>query len=570
VNRAGRAGPCLLLTVLASVLLACRGEERPKGDLAGGHLSPLVYFHVMPHRSFFVPRDLDGERVYETRRPVARPTQRFAARKADDVLRVFILGGSVAGLYDTGAGRPRLAQALEAMAPGKRAEVLNCGLSGYDSARTLLILREVLDYDPDLLIVMSAVNEGQGPPLPAWSAGLCGLRALRRPCAAAASVRVRWSGLSPEKQGERLAGNLAAMTRAAKGKGVPIVLGTVPVCLRDMPPVGSLPTEDPRFFEGWAAFERGDYGSARKRFESFLAGGGGLPRPPAGTATAMGRFFLARSLDAAGKIDQARAEYRAAWDNWRPGPMLNEVVRTVARAEGAALADIEAVFAAVSPDGLPGRVLFEDDVHWDRRADPLATLAILRALRDHAARGSGAGRDWVFRWLEEHGPAIEKRLRAADLGGRGQWDAFRIRMWTPLEAEPPGFSERVVTLLESVRLADPPALDDPASLRSWLDESMEGSPWGEQAPENIRRWWPRMAAHAGEMLRRRGEQERALLFFEEALRLRPDLEAAALHRVLALIGAGRLETARGEIGRRPAWKTDPAARRWLDAYAPGL
>ena len=88
--------------------------------------------------------------------------QRFSRRKAPNTYRIFTLGGS------TTYGRPFedetsfsgwLRAYLEAAAPERNWEVVNCGAISYASYRVAKVMEELLEYEPDLFIVYSGNNE---------------------------------------------------------------------------------------------------------------------------------------------------------------------------------------------------------------------------------------------------------------------------------------------------------------------------------------------------------------------------------------------------------------------------
>ena len=88
--------------------------------------------------------------------------QHFPVRKQKHTYRVFVLGGS------TVQGRPYAVETsftnwlrlnLEAADPTRTFEVVNCGGVSYASYRLVPILREALNYEPDLFIVYSGHNE---------------------------------------------------------------------------------------------------------------------------------------------------------------------------------------------------------------------------------------------------------------------------------------------------------------------------------------------------------------------------------------------------------------------------
>ncbi len=121
---------------------------------------PYVSFGEI--RPLFVLDDLG--RRYETadeRLHFFRP-QSFPAAKAENSFRVFVLGGS------TVQGRPWsvetsfgtwLELALKAAAPDMDWDVINCGGISYASYRLVPIMRELLDYEPDLFVIYTGHNE---------------------------------------------------------------------------------------------------------------------------------------------------------------------------------------------------------------------------------------------------------------------------------------------------------------------------------------------------------------------------------------------------------------------------
>ena len=86
----------------------------------------------------------------------------FLADKPPGARRIFVLGGS------TVQGRPYaietafstwLELSLQAAAPERRWDVVNCGGVSYASYRLLPILQEVLAYEPDLIVLYCGHNE---------------------------------------------------------------------------------------------------------------------------------------------------------------------------------------------------------------------------------------------------------------------------------------------------------------------------------------------------------------------------------------------------------------------------
>ena len=88
--------------------------------------------------------------------------QKFPVKKAAGAFRIFCLGGSTTfgHPYDARVAYPRaLELRLQRLAPGRRFEVINCGGVSYASYRLALIVDEIVDYEPDMVIIHTGHNE---------------------------------------------------------------------------------------------------------------------------------------------------------------------------------------------------------------------------------------------------------------------------------------------------------------------------------------------------------------------------------------------------------------------------
>lgn len=89
-------------------------------------------------------------------------TDAFPRHKEADTFRIFVLGGStVQGRpYSIETAFPKWLQInLKLAHPDKKFEVVNCGGISYASYRLVPILRECLNYEPDLFILCTGQNE---------------------------------------------------------------------------------------------------------------------------------------------------------------------------------------------------------------------------------------------------------------------------------------------------------------------------------------------------------------------------------------------------------------------------
>ena len=124
------------------------------------HDDPFVGFSAI-NPLFELDKDTG---IYRTARNRGRffNTQEFAQDKPTNTFRTFALGGStVRGRpYETDSSFPEwLRIELAGRNPESKFESINCGGLSYASYRLVPIVREVLNYDPDLIVVATGHNE---------------------------------------------------------------------------------------------------------------------------------------------------------------------------------------------------------------------------------------------------------------------------------------------------------------------------------------------------------------------------------------------------------------------------
>ncbi len=159
-----------LLLIGFGLALFALGLVAVEGVLALFDLGdPQVYED--PFVGFVPGRDLftrttkpSGEAVYKTQphKLAFFNEQEFKAEKPPGSYRVFALGGSTtAGRpYDAAVAFPRwLERYLDAADPSREWEVVNCGADSYASYRIIVLLRELVRYEPDLFLVYTGQNE---------------------------------------------------------------------------------------------------------------------------------------------------------------------------------------------------------------------------------------------------------------------------------------------------------------------------------------------------------------------------------------------------------------------------
>lgn len=492
------------LRLLAAALLAA-SVPPGAGALTPGEMEE--YFCRQVKRPFFSPAGpVAGGTLMRNARPGSLPAE-FTLPKPAGALRVFVAGESAAALLGRETNS-ELAAALSRVYPGRQVELINCGMGAYESRRIQGVVEEILAYGPDLVIVLSGNNENGKEFCPDFASEL-----VRR----SRNLRSKLAALSlPEDESVIRAGlaiheeRLRAMARLAAGKGVPVVFCTLPANQRGYAPDGDLPLELPGFVLGAAALEKRDYAGALEHLRAALAA---APREP------FSLFYAGRALEGLGRQAEAAAYYGQAVTYDKAGdrcsPGRNEMIRRVAREEGAGLADLERAFSGIAGGGVPGGREIADGVHWFSRYNGFVAGVIAEAARAAQPRGAGA-------------------KAAGDLPAPGapHPEDFRTRLsYAAAALAPEKFcdalpGERAVALLESLCSADCPRLERAlASDKNLAGEVLE-SFWRKDLKGAAGALRPALLHAAGEMLRRRGDRRAALALAGAALAL--ENEAAGL------------------------------------------
>ncbi len=528
----------LLASAEALLRLACGPAPAPPPR------PDLRYFDEEALDPFFKPGpSVAGGKLYEASRPGSLAPS-FIMPKAPDVFRVFVVGGSVGLPYGkSGNAASSLTELLKSELPaGKSPEIIGCAMAGYDSPRERVVVREISQYQPDLVILMTGNNENGRTtpkhPNPVLRR-LLDILGQSRLYFEARRVLAPWlrapfaagpSPLSRERILARFDNNLRAMARRCRLAKARLLLCALPANLRDWPPRRFIPKrwlDNPDFLRGRMEAERGLASGAIRELAAAVASAPADPVP---------RFYLARALEAARDYAGAKKEYESALNESFPSgaatPGINLRLRRIAREKGLLLADVDAAISSASAHGIPGYDIFLDHCHWREEFYPLVNASIIQAWRDRDRRDEGLLRAFMARLN------AARRLAAAPLR-----DPTRILL-EPLYASPTEKSclvdERLANALETV------ARQDDASLRrissaggyaAFLSSRMSRFITSPRPPEPPP--WPCFVLNVAESQRRMGRTRRAIRLFKEVLKLRPLNAPARLGLAVSLAQAGR-------------------------------
>ncbi len=336
------------------------------------------------------------------------PEQSFAVEKPSRGFRAFCFGGStVHGRpYEADTAFPRwLELELQAFAPERAMEIINCGGISYASYRIVPMLREILNHDPDLIVVATGHNEfledrtyhslKSRTAAQSWIDNLgdrvrtvrVGRNLLRGKPAPAQTG-------NPDRDGdfetrldtengyasyhrdadwhtrvmEQFEEAMRTMVRLCAESNVPLVLVNLGSNVRDCPPFKSehradlSAVEEARWQEAFntadAAERAGDLDAALKAYR--------LAQEIDGQHALL-HWRIARCLDRLGKPEEAARHYLRAKDEdicpLRMFDRQHAFQAKLAAESGIAIIDARKAIEAQSPDGLPGNDWYLDHVH---------------------------------------------------------------------------------------------------------------------------------------------------------------------------------------------------------------
>lgn len=286
------------------------------------------------------------------------PDQRFARAKPPGTVRVALLGGS--NVFRLHAFQDRLQAAVAAaLGDGRAVEVLNGGGNAQGSRGVLHVGRELLAFEPDVLVLYTGHNE---------QAEATVLRMLTPgPLVHVAVARLLTRAWTAALSGRRQAATAKALADVEAAAPRP---GTVAPSRRALPPLppADLPTTLPEQVQRY-----------RDNLTTIVdeAQAAGVRVVIATVATNLRRPLLLdpdspfpERIEAAyraGRLDEgmALAEEALASTTQRlqSGPLEDAVLRGLAASRGATLADVAEAVRAAEPHGVPGETLFTDRCH---------------------------------------------------------------------------------------------------------------------------------------------------------------------------------------------------------------
>ena len=348
----------------------------------------------------------------------------FAAERSPDLLRVYVLGESAAlGFPHKNHGLDRLLAAqLQAALPARKIEVINTAMTSVNSHVIYAVAKSIPDNSADFAVILMGNNEVVGPYGPgtfnqnflANIALIRGIQALKRTRTwqalnslilrvrpVDAQQELKWEGMQMftehavphddprmESVYDNYEDNLVDIIETLRGKGMHVVLSSVPVNLRHSAPFLSVHRRDlsgdrldqwrESTRKGAQSADQGNWDDAIAHFQAALA----IDPDYADT-----HFRLATAFENASQFQQARTHYQRALDldalRFRADTKMNEIIQQVATGSGNdafSFVDSAAAFEQASQPFQPGWNLLLEHVHYDFAGTNIIAAEVSRSI----------------------------------------------------------------------------------------------------------------------------------------------------------------------------------------------
>jgi tetratricopeptide (TPR) repeat protein len=227
------------------------------------------------------------------------------------------------------------------------------------------------------------------------------------------------------------AGNLRDILRAGKAAGVPVVLSTVAVNLKDCPPFASM--GDARLSDAdRAKVEQLLKSTTTNRESADLAAATTALRQAVqlDTQSAEAQYRLGTCLLAQTNLAGARIAFERACDldalSFRADGRINGAIRDAGRATGVTLVDAAAALTTNSPGGICGDELLYEHVHLNFDGNYLLARAWAEVIAPLLPPGAGQR---TGPWASQE--ACERRLGLTDWNRSLVWKSVERRFTSP-------------------------------------------------------------------------------------------------------------------------------------------
>lgn len=370
-----------------------------------------------PNLDLFLVKDIGERKLYALNPNVARryfgmkgfttyvSKDMFLQPKLPDTYRIFCLGASTTIGYPymyNGSYPSLLEDRLSVLFPEKNIEVINLGITAVTSYTVLDFTKELVKYQPDLILIYMGHNEFYGA-LGAGSTQFIGenrlviqlyLQLQKFKLFQLVRDTIHWIGNQFKTKNvytrqrnlmeqmvrdksipfdgpvyhnvmKNFQASVREIVQIARHHRIDLLLSTVTSNIRDQYPFVSLSSDSALsqktkqlLTSVQKLMDRKNYADALEQLRQIIA---------IDSQRADAHFLLAQCYDYLKNFEEARLHYELARDfdglRFRSSSELNNIIRQICYSDHVPLVDIEKKFYQAAMDGIPGKDLFWEHVH---------------------------------------------------------------------------------------------------------------------------------------------------------------------------------------------------------------
>ncbi len=477
------------------------------------------YEHLAIYDPLFKVEKYKGKRFYVPARKMnsAKP---FPVDKNPEKTRIFLTGGSFVEDWNALLLEKKLNRMLQENEGNKSCEIINCGMAVYDSYRVSLIIKEIINYAPDLIIVLSGNNENiydKNVTITLFNVN----RFLRKfllyrkiQDIVIKKRRKKQIAFNLDQENIDLAEklriykeNINQIIRLTKSENIPLILGSLPINLNGIPPAGKRPINK-LFLKGCLLLENGKTNDAVHEFKQYI--NSNLHNP-------FGYYYSGTAYEQKGEYEKAISHYYNAvkYDKAvRINPVMNDYLRTICEEKSAGFIDIEKTFYQIAENKITGFIQFRDNCHiWPEYYEYINNLVFKEMINNKVMFKK------LFN-LRQAGISPHDTINIPEKQAyyhpipiiRGVWEIIANKEY--------GLCEYSVKLFKSAYSLDTSCFDSIHLFKERIKKILEEDFYLKHIMQNdtlFEDQWPIVLYHIGEMYRREKMYDKALHFFDSSI-----------------------------------------------------
>jgi tetratricopeptide (TPR) repeat protein len=499
---------------------------------------------------------------------------KFYREKDKSTKRIFIAGESTAGIF--ARGKAALKRKLEKQIKGYNFEIIDCSAFAYNSTRLVPVIKEITGYNPDLIILFMGNNSEW---IKFYKKSLLRnaffrfiyerswvVYAFYKPYLT--RIENKYDFLARPGQDKIFLKDYKDIINICKKNNIPLVIFALPISIKNSMPTCIKNRELYRkkeYFYVRHYLEAKNYASAIKVLKNILSEQGYKN-------DVYVYYYLGYAYEKLGKFSMAKdcyiksIEYEQYPYYYRCSLTRNKDIIKMAERNNIPVVDAHGLFCSLSENGMPGWDMFFDWCHWYTDLNGVMSDELIKSIYKYNEKEGASilanNNEWDFQQDNSEYLRVKNNIKRGKyinkyvkLGGL-TFLSTTMCLWNLEDYVPEYFIEDYLTRLY---LYNKQLLLDIILMKRKILINMGIRLWHDTA--KAKKNWYKILWAVGETLRRQGDNENAIRYFDESIKIKPKQLYPYLFRGWAYYNLGEKEKALQDW--KKVIKKDPAYI-WLE------